>query len=991
MDQKTIFSKTGKGVLEIKNKAGKLSKDLVKVLTLIDGKSSVADVVAKSKFSVGDITRFIKQLEDAGYVKEFNNPSSSSYEAAPTESSYVDDLDFTASLPPGKRIYQSGQAEFRQQESAARIQAEAEAKRKREEEEKRKREEAERQARDEAARMAKIEAERKAKEAAAMKARLEAERKAQIQAEEMSQTTRDLAKVLEAERKALEAGDLKKKEEAARKAAEDAQRKATEDAERARREGEDRKRQEEERKRREEEDSKRKEEEERRRREEEERKRKEEEERRRREEEERKRKEEEERKRREEEERKRKEEEERKRQEEKARLEREEEDRKRREEEDRRREEEDQRRRDEDDRRRREDEERRQREDSETLGREDEERLRREQEDSRRREEDERRALEEQQHRRDEEERRRGEDEERSRKDDDDARRRVEAAAISVDLQPFDLPKTEDSGSFLESFDRQQEALKQQAAEDERKRREMDEALAAAERAEREEIARQEAERRAEEEAERRERVEREESERKERERKKAEEYESKIKGEEERKRKEAEEKKRAEAARIDNERRAREEELARKRKEAEERERKQRELKALGKQGKVRSPLDRLKPVLIGAVAVVVLAVAAVQFMPMSGYIPAVEKLASEHIQEPVSIQSMRISALSGFDITLENVKIGTTQDVSLSSVTLSPEIGSLFGGRKVIRTIKAEGGTVAREVLSRLPKWLDASVADKSVQVGEIRLVGIKPDMRDFDLPAMDADIRLNPDQTIRQARVATSDGKLSVEVVPNGAELQVAITGSNWTPPLGPPLELLDLNAKGVISGSTLRVSEWDARLYEGVAKGKAEISWRDGWAAQTEFEFARIEVARLLAVFTRTARTSGLAEGKGSISLQANTLPALFDNPRAELSFVAKRGNVDGVDLVRALQSGREGTQGGSTKFEELSGTLTLANGRYQYRNLRLGAGILTASGSFDIAPNQEVGGRIYVELRSQAQQLRNNLNVTGSLQGILLRP
>jgi uncharacterized protein involved in outer membrane biogenesis len=519
----------------------------------------------------------------------------------------------------------------------------------------------------------------------------------------------------------------------------------------------------------------------------------------------------------------------------------------------------------------------------------------------------------------------------------------------------------------------------------------MDEALAAAERAEREEIARQEAERRAEEEAERRERVEREESERKERERKKAEEYESKIKGEEERKRKEAEEKKRAEAARIDNERRAREEELARKRKEAEERERKQRELKALGKQGKVRSPLDRLKPVLIGAVAVVVLAVAAVQFMPMSGYIPAVEKLASEHIQEPVSIQSMRISALSGFDITLENVKIGTTQDVSLSSVTLSPEIGSLFGGRKVIRTIKAEGGTVAREVLSRLPKWLDASVADKSVQVGEIRLVGIKPDMRDFDLPAMDADIRLNPDQTIRQARVATSDGKLSVEVVPNGAELQVAITGSNWTPPLGPPLELLDLNAKGVISGSTLRVSEWDARLYEGVAKGKAEISWRDGWAAQTEFEFARIEVARLLAVFTRTARTSGLAEGKGSISLQANTLPALFDNPRAELSFVAKRGNVDGVDLVRALQSGREGTQGGSTKFEELSGTLTLANGRYQYRNLRLGAGILTASGSFDIAPNQEVGGRIYVELRSQAQQLRNNLNVTGSLQGILLRP
>ena len=34
MDQKTIYSKTGKGVLEIKNKGGKLSKDLTRILVL---------------------------------------------------------------------------------------------------------------------------------------------------------------------------------------------------------------------------------------------------------------------------------------------------------------------------------------------------------------------------------------------------------------------------------------------------------------------------------------------------------------------------------------------------------------------------------------------------------------------------------------------------------------------------------------------------------------------------------------------------------------------------------------------------------------------------------------------------------------------------------------------------------------------------------------------------------------------------------------------
>ena len=96
-------------------------------------------------------------------------------------------------------------------------------------------------------------------------------------------------------------------------------------------------------------------------------------------------------------------------------------------------------------------------------------------------------------------------------------------------------------------------------------------------------------------------------------------------------------------------------------------------------------------------------------------------------------------------------------------------------------------------------------------------------------------------------------------------------------------------------------------------------------------------------------------------------------------------------LDGVDLVRALQAGRQGTQGGSTKFEELTGSLEVAGGRYQYRNLRLAAGILTANGNLDIAPDQDISGRLYVELRSQAQHLRNTLNITGTLRAAVLRP
>ena len=69
MDNKTIYSKTGKGVLEIKNKAGKLPKDLVKVLTLIDGKSTVADLMSRSKLGDADMNKALGDLTTGGYIK----------------------------------------------------------------------------------------------------------------------------------------------------------------------------------------------------------------------------------------------------------------------------------------------------------------------------------------------------------------------------------------------------------------------------------------------------------------------------------------------------------------------------------------------------------------------------------------------------------------------------------------------------------------------------------------------------------------------------------------------------------------------------------------------------------------------------------------------------------------------------------------------------------------------------------------------------------
>ena len=1071
MDKKTIYSKTGKGVLEIKNKAGKLSKDLVKVLTLIDGKSSVADLITKAKLSDAETYKALSDLSTGGYIKEFANTSTGVRGSG--EGAYVDDLDFTSSLSPGKNVYQNAQSEWRQRETADRAKAEQDAKRKREEEERLKKEKAAQQAREESARLTKVEAERKAKEAAGQKLREEAERKAKVEAGVMAQTQRDLTKMLDAERKAFELAERKKLEEQQQKAEADAERRSREEAERKikddeerrrreeeerkRKEEEDRKRAEDDRRRREDEERQRKEEEERQRRQAEERKKREEEERRKREEEaERKRREEEERRKREEEERKRKEEEERKKREEEERKKREEEERRKREEEERkRREDEERKRKEEEEHKRKEEEERKRREEEERRRREDEERrARREEEDRRRREEDEQRRREDDEaarargedpvaerevqdrHDREEEEHRQRDEQDRQRREEEDRRRRevderreredadrrreeakrredderrareeadrrrgeeqraTQAASAKSDLPEFDLSGLRAMESQVAAeFEKQQEELRKREEEEERHREQEDQARMAMERAEREEQARMEAERREAEDQERRERMDRERQDREERERKRQEEKEARIREQEEARAGRDQERQRQEAIKVENERRKREDELAGRRKGQEERDRKRAEVDALKKQKGIKTPLDRLKPYIIGVAVLIVVVIGGVQLLPMNSYVPAIERLASEHIKEPVSIGSMHVSILSGFTINLQNIKLGTTQDVKIDKVTLLPEFGSVFGDVKILRSVEVDSATVAEEVLPRLHKWLEAAVADKNMQIGRIVIKSIKLESRTAKVPPFDADLQLSPEGSIQKAVLSTADGKLNLELVPHDDQIDIAMSAAKgWVPPLGPQIEFTDLTLKAVAAHNQIRIEKFEALLYGGAARGSAIINWGGPWSVEGEVFTERIGLQELMAVFTREARSTGQLQSRLRYSLPAQGLATLFDSPQIDGTFDIKKGDLDGVDLVRALQSGGRGvTQGGATRFEEISGTLALSNGRYQYRNMKLSSGLLSATGAFEVSPNKDVSGRISIELRSQAAQIRGNFIVDGDLKAIVLKP
>src|SRR6478735_8932632 len=71
MDASSIFSKTGKGMLEASGKSSHLSRADRAVLAQIDGKSRVSEVNKKfEKIDEAKFLQLMQQLEKDGYVRE---------------------------------------------------------------------------------------------------------------------------------------------------------------------------------------------------------------------------------------------------------------------------------------------------------------------------------------------------------------------------------------------------------------------------------------------------------------------------------------------------------------------------------------------------------------------------------------------------------------------------------------------------------------------------------------------------------------------------------------------------------------------------------------------------------------------------------------------------------------------------------------------------------------------------------------------------------
>src|SRR5882672_9981427 len=635
------------------------------------------------------------------------------------------------------------------------------------------------------------------------------------------------------------------------------------------------------------------------------------------------------------------------------------------------------------------------REAEERIRREIEERTRRENEEKARRDAEvrARRDAEEKVHR-DAEERVRREAEERTRKEIEERMRREEAerlrreeyeqaerrsrieseARVKDEAEMRAKRESEERARREEDErPRREEELRRRVEEEERVRREAEDLERSLR--EQEENARREAEYKEREEEQRRQEEERvrreaeEEAQRAEEEEKRAREKEERKHAKEEEKRIRAEEKAQAKAAK-----KARKATRAKDTEEEDEaRDPREAALSAREIWAK-RRPGGLAKQFAVMLLLTLVVAVAVLPFVPLDS--GPYEKAAQAWLGEPVKIGTVNLTLLPIPQLKFEKVVIGKGNGMRAGLIKATPVITSLLEDRIPLRSFELENVTFPREFL---PALLQNKGRRASLGIERITAKGLKLDVPELNLPALDVNAILSPDGALKSLVISSAEHRLSLKLQPQGERAAIEISADSFPLPIGVDPDLSEFLAKGTVTRSELALSEAEAQVFGGRVLGTVRLRWSGGWSMEGELTARQMEAGKIAAPLL----AGGTLQGKAVYSMKGLLPERFILNAQLDGNFTIQKGSITNVDMTRLLQG--SGSGGGTTLFSDMSGSVSADANRILVRQVRMAAGLLNATGQGEMDPQKNLSGRIQVELRAQSVQARATLTLAGTLQ------
>jgi hypothetical protein len=365
-------------------------------------------------------------------------------------------------------------------------------------------------------------------------------------------------------------------------------------------------------------------------------------------------------------------------------------------------------------------------------------------------------------------------------------------------------------------------------------------------------------------------------------------------------------------------------------------------------------------------AIGVLLIAVLAVFIVPMTlptqQYANNLEVMLAKNLKQPVHIGKMSLRILPTPRIDLGEIYIGEVKQVKAQQAQLNFGFGALFSDVKRVERLELQGAELNNSGLLIVPAWLQQMSADAKYPISHIAFSGMKVNGDVVQFTDVDGEVDFSPKGQITGALLHAKGGKyaLDIKATPEG-KFATTFNLRNSALPLLPNWSFDDMTAKGELTQDGLVVSEFDSRIAGGVLQGDAQLDWKNGWSVQGSLNAKSMSLASLSKLL------EGDMDGVARFKMQADSLANLADSSSLDGTLVAKKGLINGVDIVETARlHSKDHLPGGRTHFDQLDSTLLYAGNAYHFKSIKIVNSVMNASANVDIV-KQQLSGRISAHL------------------------
>jgi hypothetical protein len=392
-----------------------------------------------------------------------------------------------------------------------------------------------------------------------------------------------------------------------------------------------------------------------------------------------------------------------------------------------------------------------------------------------------------------------------------------------------------------------------------------------------------------------------------------------------------------------------------------------------------------RLRPVMLGGAAILATLVATALFYPYEQFKPDLEARASQLVDAPVRIDGVALALFPSPHLKLTGVQLGSPVDGQITEIRVSSPFSILGGAPHKISRIDISGASLPANRLVSLPMFRGERFGDGSIEVSRIQIEQSQISLGEhLALRDLYGKVEFRSDGKIEKAIFETADRSLLVEAIPSATGIGLNIEGRAWKP-AGSSIIFASLQAKGLLQKEKLFVENIDTTFLGGLLRGNWLLDWSNGLSMAGDGSLIRLDSRKVSEEFAPSMKIEGDMTGTVRLRSVGRDWETLWRNAEAMLTTEITRGVLYGVDLGEAARrAGGSEVHAGSTKFDRLRSTISITPKQIVGREVRMDAGMVTASGHFVGERTGQVEGSMAVTLQTSVSSQRAAVHIFGVL-------